>query len=96
MTSSYFQQGIRFSIAIDEPARGYVLEVFDNHFQIPNLGPIGRRNRRVIKFSKTLNSCLVILGANGLANQRDFETPTGIEIDLILNSFRYNEFSSEL
>jgi homogentisate 1,2-dioxygenase len=49
------QQGMRFSIAVDQPSRGYVLEVFDNHFCLPNLGPIG---------------------ANGLANSRDFETPT--------------------
>ncbi|CAF0922422.1 unnamed protein product [Adineta ricciae] len=48
------QQGIRFSIAVDQPSRGYVLEVFDNHFCLPSLGPIG---------------------ANGLANPRDFETP---------------------
>lgn len=34
--------------------RGYILEVFDNHFKLPDLGPIG---------------------ANGLANARDFETP---------------------
>ncbi|CAF2150385.1 unnamed protein product [Rotaria magnacalcarata] len=48
------QQGIRFSVAVDQPSRGYVLEVFDNHFCLPSLGPIG---------------------ANGLANPRDFETP---------------------
>lgn len=41
-------------VEIEEPSRGYVLEVFDNHFEIPNLGPIG---------------------ANGLANPRDFKTP---------------------
>lgn len=35
--------------------RGYILEVYDNHFTLPDLGPIG---------------------ANGLANPRDFETPT--------------------
>lgn len=35
--------------------RGYILEVYDNHFTLPDLGPIG---------------------ANGLANSRDFETPT--------------------
>lgn len=35
--------------------RGYILEVYDNHFFLPDLGPIG---------------------ANGLANPRDFETPT--------------------
>jgi len=49
------QQGIRFAVDVDSPSRGYVLEVFDNHFAIPSLGPIG---------------------ANGLANPRDFLTPT--------------------
>ena len=41
---SYLQQGIRFAIEIDEPSRGYVLEVFDNHFVLPSLGPIGEFN----------------------------------------------------
>ena len=36
-------------------ARGYVLELYEGHFTLPGLGPIG---------------------ANGLANPRDFETPT--------------------
>ncbi|CAH0382059.1 unnamed protein product [Bemisia tabaci] len=48
------QQGIKFSVDIEEASRGYILEVFDNHFKLPNLGPIG---------------------ANGLANPRDFLTP---------------------
>ena len=26
---------------ITEPSRGYILEVFDAHFVLPNLGPIG-------------------------------------------------------
>ncbi|CAJ0924387.1 unnamed protein product, partial [Mesorhabditis belari] len=47
-------QGIRFSIDIRGPSRGYILEVYGVHFQLPDLGPIG---------------------ANGLANPRDFETP---------------------
>lgn len=49
------QQGIRFSVEVSEDSRGYILEVFDGHFILPNLGPIG---------------------ANGLANPRDFLTPT--------------------
>jgi len=49
------QQGIRFSIAVNGPTRGYILEVFGKHFELPNLGPIG---------------------ANGLANPRDFQSPT--------------------
>uniref|UniRef100_A0A158PID3 Homogentisate 1,2-dioxygenase n=1 Tax=Angiostrongylus costaricensis TaxID=334426 RepID=A0A158PID3_ANGCS len=47
-------QGIRFSIDVNGPSRGYVLEVYGTHFQLPDLGPIG---------------------ANGLANPRDFKTP---------------------
>jgi len=48
------QRGMRFSVAVEEASRGYILEVYDNHFVLPNLGPIG---------------------ANGLANPRDFQTP---------------------
>lgn len=51
-------RGIRFAVALPpdgSAVRGYVLEVFASHFQLPDLGPIG---------------------ANGLANARDFLTPT--------------------
>ena len=48
-------QGIRFSVNVDGPSRGYILEVYNGHFKLPDLGPIG---------------------ANGLANPRDFLTPT--------------------
>lgn len=48
------QQGIRFSVGVDGGTRGYAIEVYDGHFKLPDLGPIG---------------------ANGLANPRDFQTP---------------------
>lgn len=48
------QQGQRFAVKVEGPSRGYILEVFNGHFQLPNLGPIG---------------------ANGLANPRDFLCP---------------------
>lgn len=49
------QRGIVFSVNLpDGPSRGYILEVFNGHFELPDLGPIG---------------------ANGLANPRDFESP---------------------
>lgn len=49
------QRGMRFRLDLPEGrARGYVLEVFAGHFQLPDLGPIG---------------------ANGLANPRDFLSP---------------------
>ncbi|KAJ2161225.1 hypothetical protein GGF46_001653 [Coemansia sp. RSA 552] len=49
------QRGMRFSVGLpDGPCRGYILEVFDGHYELPDLGPIG---------------------ANGLANPRDFQTP---------------------
>lgn len=36
------QQGMRFSVHVNGPSRGYILEVYDGHFELPNLGPIGR------------------------------------------------------
>lgn len=35
------QRGIRFSIAVDGPSRGYFVEIYNGHFALPNLGPIG-------------------------------------------------------
>jgi homogentisate 1,2-dioxygenase len=55
------QQGMRFAVNVEGPSRGYVLEVFGTHFELPNLGPIG---------------------ANGLANPRDFLHPTAVYEDL--------------
>ncbi|KAI4589993.1 hypothetical protein MJG53_001042 [Ovis ammon polii x Ovis aries] len=48
------QRGMRFSIDVFEETRGYILEVYGVHFELPDLGPIG---------------------ANGLANPRDFLIP---------------------
>ena len=63
------QQGMRFSVAVDGPTRGYICEVYNGHFELPNLGPIG---------------------ANGLANPRDFLTPVaafedkdGVDFEII-------------
>lgn len=35
------QQGMRFTVNVDGPTRGYILEVYDGHFRLPDLGPIG-------------------------------------------------------
>ncbi|TSK98502.1 Homogentisate 1,2-dioxygenase [Bagarius yarrelli] len=48
------QSGVRFSVNVFGETRGYILEVYGAHFELPDLGPIG---------------------ANGLANPRDFLTP---------------------
>ncbi|CAL4158365.1 unnamed protein product, partial [Meganyctiphanes norvegica] len=60
------QQGQRFSVAVEGPTRGYILEVFDGHFVLPNLGPIG---------------------ANGLANPRDFLHPVAWYEDRDVENF---------
>lgn len=38
------QRGMRFSVGLldTNAARGYVLEVFSGHFELPDLGPIGQ------------------------------------------------------
>lgn len=48
------QQGMRFSVDVFGETRGYILEIYGVHFELPDLGPIG---------------------ANGLANPRDFLVP---------------------
>ncbi|KAI0244016.1 hypothetical protein L0F63_003706 [Massospora cicadina] len=74
------QRGIRFRVSLpDGPSRGYVLEVFGAHFELPDLGPIG---------------------ANGLANPRDFLTPVAAYEDLeeswsILNKYQGLIFQAE-
>ncbi|GFO43550.1 homogentisate 1,2-dioxygenase [Plakobranchus ocellatus] len=60
------QRGMRFSVDVKGDTRGYILEVFDDHFQLPSLGPIG---------------------ANGLANPRDFLTPVACYEDREVNQF---------
>ena len=34
-------RGVKFSVSPTTPSRGYVLEVFKGHFQLPELGPLG-------------------------------------------------------
>lgn len=35
------QQGMKFKIEVEGESRGYILEIYDNHFVLPHLGPIG-------------------------------------------------------
>ncbi|KPJ15622.1 Homogentisate 1,2-dioxygenase [Papilio machaon] len=61
------QLGMRFAVEVEGPSRGYILEVFDGHFKLPDLGPIG---------------------ANGLANPRDFLTPVACYQDEDVPGFK--------
>lgn len=64
------QQGIRFNVVVEGETRGYMMEVYDAHFKLPDLGPIGK------EVALCSNPSLSHpLGANGLANPRDFMTP---------------------
>lgn len=74
------QRGIKFSVDVSGPSRGYILEVISGHFELPELGPIG---------------------ANGLANARDFETPVAAFEDkeepyVIVNKFLGTLFRADM
>lgn len=45
-----FQRGMRFSIDVFEETRGYILEVYGVHFELPDLGPIGKPSLQAFKF----------------------------------------------
>lgn len=74
-------RGIKFSVNVpDGPSRGYILEVFNGRFELPDLGPIG---------------------ANGLANPRDFLTPKASYEDtdepfLLLNKYSGYMFQAKM
>eukprot|EP01059_Diplonema_ambulator_P028060 TRINITY_DN46774_c0_g1_i1.p1 TRINITY_DN46774_c0_g1~~TRINITY_DN46774_c0_g1_i1.p1 ORF type:complete len:451 (+),score=178.64 TRINITY_DN46774_c0_g1_i1:67-1419(+) len=69
-------RGLKFQVNNVSPnCRGYVCEVFDGHFKIPDLGPIG---------------------ANGLANPRDFLAPTAWYEDRVCAYKTFNKFGGDL
>ena len=43
---------MRFHVAVDGESRGYVCEVYDAHFRLPDLGPIGECDVRVRPLSR--------------------------------------------
>ncbi|KAF9285186.1 homogentisate 1,2-dioxygenase HgmA [Linnemannia elongata] len=71
------QRGIRYSVALpDGPSRGYICEVFNGTWSLPDLGPIG---------------------ANGLANGRDFQTPVAAFVHEDVRPFRIvNKYGGRL
>jgi homogentisate 1,2-dioxygenase len=49
-------RGVRFSVSLlDGNARGYVLEVFQGHFCLPDLGLIGEHNTDVFCTATSMN-----------------------------------------
>ena len=50
---------------ISEPSRGYILEVFDAHFVLPNLGPIGTDSVNALDCCLLFSSCLASMCCSG-------------------------------
>jgi len=68
-------RGVYFSVSVDGPSRGYICEIYEGHFVLPNLGPIG---------------------ANGLANPRDFLYPVAAYEVRSAEFTVVNKFQSQL
>eukprot|EP00835_Amoeboradix_gromovi_P005817 NODE_591_length_6340_cov_0.231533.p2 type:complete len:326 gc:universal NODE_591_length_6340_cov_0.231533:2102-3079(+) len=71
-------RGIRFQVNVSGPSRGYICEVYNGHFELPDLGPIG---------------------ANGLADAKDFVYPTAsytYDKSKDANFTIYNKFQNNL
>lgn len=72
--------GVRYSVEVTETCKGWIVELYNGHFEIPDLGPIG---------------------ANGLANPRDFQAPVAYyerekESYVIINKFCSEFFEAEI
>lgn len=46
----FSQQGMRFSVDVFGATRGYILEVYGAHFELPDLGPIGALQRESLQY----------------------------------------------
>lgn len=46
----FYQQGMRFSVDVFGATRGYVLEVYGAHFELPDLGPIGALQHESLQY----------------------------------------------
>jgi len=58
------QRGHRFSVGLTNgPSRGYVLEVFQGHFQLPDLGPIGGPPLPLLHRLRVLSHVLLSAGS---------------------------------
>mmetsp|Transcript_20740 Transcript_20740/g.30856 ORF Transcript_20740/g.30856 Transcript_20740/m.30856 type:complete len:436 (+) Transcript_20740:13-1320(+) len=69
-------RGVNFAVSVTEESRGYVVEVYNGSFRLPDLGPIG---------------------ANGLANPRDFQYPKAAYTDKECKQFTViNKFLGHL
>jgi homogentisate 1,2-dioxygenase len=83
-------RGIRFSVnLVDGPCRGYILEVFSGRFELPDLGPIGNG---FYTEPKVFN----VIGANGLANPRDFLYPQAFYEDKEVGFTIINKYQGQL
>lgn len=49
-TFVFSQQGMRFSVDVFGATRGYILEVYGAHFELPDLGPIGALQRESLQY----------------------------------------------
>lgn len=74
------QQGMRFSVDVDGVARGFILEVYDNHFILPDLGPIGANGLAYPKHFETPVACF----------DQDYMCSDGFEV---INKYQGNLFT---
>ena len=88
-------QGIRFAVEVNGNTRGYILEVFGTRYRLPGYFLISSSRSTP---SSTLNgiSDLGPIGANGLANARDFLYPTAWYEDTDDGFTIYNKYQGKM
>lgn len=71
---------MRFNVSVKAESRGYILEVYSGHFQLPNLGPIG-------KGCSTIN--IVHLISKSLSQQIWYEyvKPADVSLEIIVELY---------
>jgi homogentisate 1,2-dioxygenase len=58
------QRGINFAVFVKGPSRGYIAELFESHFVIPDLGPIGSNGLAMPKHFETVTASFEDVGGD--------------------------------
>lgn len=85
---------MRFTVNVFGPSRGYILEVFNGHFQLPNLGPIGKQLFYGLAVLLMCNP--VLLSGNASAQVIEAPCVCCLELHVLLFSSRKHRFSFAL
>jgi homogentisate 1,2-dioxygenase len=92
-------RGIKFSVNVEQSSRGYVFELYEGHFELPGLGPIGSNglaNARDFEYPKAKfedRECLDNTSSNNDDDNGGFHIINKFGGELFLAKMKYSPYN---